>query len=639
MKKYLCLLATFLVLAVCCSCKHQNNEQMIFEPSCDLIYDTEILSDEEASSFCEKYGFYDTSLISDADGAALEDVLITSVAHDKAGVAYATGIENYGDGHVLLYVIEDGRERDCIRIDDVFDNSLCFVFGTEHGFENVHLFKENVLYSMDIDSMTCIPVLDLGAAGIELYDAPITFDNGSYVMMGSSGDIFKDEESSFGLWRITPKELSGERQTVRVGVCRYHLEWIEDEINEFNRTNEDYVIEVIHYEDDPLTMRTDILMSDGPDILIYGNDYRSELEGADIFAELDDVITDSDRFFPNLWDACRTDEGKRVWVTPYVTVECLFAMPGSFSHDLSFEDWSSFTGFVSLHSSCEHILRGDTSQGLTQEILPFLLNKAYKERELSESDVASLLEFCKAHGSSPYTETTGVAVQMTGGELMFLEVYGGVGSFLQYVLTNEYTGGSIDYIGYPFAEGPVFNTDLFFSVLDSSNNPDGAACVLNYLLSDEALTADTVNRLNYLPISKTACEANIQQVLGYYEDNRITDTEIYFSNSSGSGGISLPVLLQSAGDGDMGGEPSYDPNNVYRRAYGPAGRTLIDDPEDYIDDYYEFIGSAQGMLLYDQGVMDICNEELGGYFDGSRSIDDVSNVIASRVKIFIDEDN
>ncbi len=612
---------------------------MTFGAVADTVYDTEMLPEEEITAFCEKYAVSDSSFIGDADGAALEDVLITSVAHDRSGVAYATGIENHGDGHVLLYVVEDGQEKDCIRIDDVFDNNMCFVYGTEHGFENIHLYKDGVLYSVDMDSLICTPVLDMGAAGIELYDTPIVFDNGSYVLMGSAGDIFNDEESEFGLWRITPMELSGERQTVRVGVCRYHIDWIEEEINAFNRTNEDYVIEVIHYEDDPLTMRTDILMSDGPDILIYGNDYRSELEGSDVFIDLDDVITDSDRFFPNLWDACRTDEGKRVWVTPYVTVACLFAMPDSFPEGMSFGDWNSFAEYVSANPSYEHILRGDTTQELTQEILPFLLNKAYMDHELSESDVASLLEFCRENGKAPYTETTGVAVQMNDRELMFLEVYGGVGSFLQYVLANEYTGGSIDYIGYPFAEGPVFNTDLFFSILGNSNNPEGAKCVLNYLLSDEALTTDTANRLNYLPISQTACEANIEQVLGYYADNRITDTEIYFSNSTGVGGILLPVLLQSAGDGDTGGEPGYDPDNVYRREYGPAGRVLIDDPEDYIDDYYEFIGSARGMLLYDQGVMDICNEELGGYFDGSRTIDEVSGAIASRAKIYIDEDN
>ena len=99
----------------------------------------------------------------------------------------------------------------------------------------------------------------------------------------------------------------------------------------------------------------------------------------------------------------------------------------------------------------------------------------------------------------------------------------------------------------------------------------------------------------------------------------------------------LPVILQSEGDGDVYSEPSYDPDNVYRREYGPAGRVLIDNPEDYVERYLEFIGSAEGMLVYDQGIQNIWNEEIGGFYDGSRTLEDVCSVIASRAQLYIDE--
>ena len=64
---------------------------------------------------------------------------------------------------------------------------------------------------------------------------------------------------------------------------------------------------------------------------------------------------------------------------------------------------------------------------------------------------------------------------------------------------------------------------------------------------------------------------------------------------------------------------------------------ILSHPEDYIDSYFEFIGSAEGMLVYDQGIQDIWNEEIGGFYDGSRNLEDVCSVIASRAQLYIDE--
>ena len=636
--KTLLIIAVLFFVVVISSCSKKDEDKvLVFEGTVNQVYDSEMLTDSDADAFCEQYAVYEDPFIEYVDGVKYTDVLITSVAHDAEGVSYATGIKDYGDGHAWLYIIEDGKEQECIRIDNVMDNTMCFVFGTEHGFDGIRLFKEGVLYSFDRSTTTCTPELDLNVAGIELYRAPIVRDGGDYLLMGSAGDLFSDEDSQFGLWSITPHVLANERQTIKLGMCRDDIEWIDDAVSEFNRTNEEYVIEVVHYEDDPLTMRTDVLMSEGPDILVYDNEYRSELEGSGLFSDLDTIVTDTDRFFPNLWDSCKTSDGERLWVTPYVTVVNLFAMPGTIDDSMNFETISDLGNYIVSHPGYEHILRGDTEAVLIYEFLPFLLHKAYTDHELSQEDVMSLLDFCSRHGTAPYTETSGVAVQMADGELMFLEVYGGIGSFLQYVLTNEYTGGDIDYVGYPYTASLMFNSNMFISVMNNCNDPDGAAEVLNYLLSDEVLTSDIGNSIRQLPISQAACEKNIDSILGYYEDNRITDLGLHFSNNTGSGEMSLPVMLQSTGDGDVYSEPRYDPDNVYRREYGPAGRMLIDNPEDYIDDYYEFIASADGMLIYDQGVMNICNEELGGYYDGSRSAEDVSSVISSRAQIYIEE--
>ena len=628
-----------LMSLVSCS-KDKKDKELTFEGVPDQVYDCTLMPKEDEENFRSQYGIDSGEMIEDVDGISYNDMLITSLAHDSSGKTYAAAIKDYGDGNVRLYVTEDGKETDSILLDGIKDNTMCFVFGKEHGYsDGIRLYKDGILYRMDMSGMTCKGELDLNLAGIELYRGPIVYENGSFLLMGSAGDLFSDEDSQFGLWRITVKKPGKSRKTVKLGICRAEYDWIDDAVNDFNRTNEEYAIEVIHYEDDPLTMRTDILMSEGPDILLYDNEYRSELEGSGLFSDLDGIITDTDRFFPNLWDSCRTSGGERLWVTPFVTVVNLFAMPGTVGDGKGFEDMGVFGNYVMTHPSYEHILRYDTNEVFVHELLPFLLNRAYVDSELSEGDIYALLDFCRSNASAPYDETSGVAVQMAEGKLLFLEVYGGIGSFLQYVLVNEYTGGDIDYIGYPYTVSPMFRSDLFISVLNDCSNPGGAAAVLNYLLSDEVLSSDIGNCIMTLPISRNVCENNIDRIMRFYEENRITDTELYFSNNSGSGGISLPVMLQSSGDGDVYSEPRYDPDNVYRREYGPAGRMLIDNPEDYIDDYYEFIASADGMLIYDQGVMNICNEELGGYYDGSRSAEDVSSVIASRAQIYIEENS
>ena len=92
-------------------------------------------------------------------------------------------------------------------------------------------------------------------------------------------------------------------------------------------------------------------------------------------------------------------------------------------------------------------------------------------------------------------------------------------------------------------------------------------------------------------------------------------------------------------------KPSYtdDEGNVvtYDETYYVGNQEIIIEPMTDSEVAYltDFIKSLNNRSYNDNSIQSIIDEEASAYFAGQKSVDDVSSIIQSRVKIYVEETN
>lgn len=70
-----------------------------------------------------------------------------------------------------------------------------------------------------------------------------------------------------------------------------------------------------------------------------------------------------------------------------------------------------------------------------------------------------------------------------------------------------------------------------------------------------------------------------------------------------------------------------------------SGQEVIIEPatEEQVNKIIDFIKSVDQKISYNQSVMNIINEEVAGFFEGQKSVDEVAQIIQSRIGIYVKE--
>lgn len=175
-------------------------------------------------------------------------------------------------------------------------------------------------------------------------------------------------------------------------------------------------------------------------------------------------------------------------------------------------------------------------------------------------------------------------------------------------------GEPVTCIGFPTVDGTPGNT---LSVSDSygistkSSHKEGAWAFLEFLLSQD-------NSRNFYYFGFSAKQAELDKSL---ED--ATQAK-YVLDENGE-----PYL-------DENGEPIEQGHSSWGWSDGTSisGRVLTEEEVDMIK---EVIATARPTSSNDDQVMSIITEEAAGYFSGQKSVDEVADVIQSRVQLYISE--
>ena len=177
-----------------------------------------------------------------------------------------------------------------------------------------------------------------------------------------------------------------------------------------------------------------------------------------------------------------------------------------------------------------------------------------------------------------------------------------LGQFSDFSMTEKGTfGEEVTFIGFPAANknGSAINYSLSFAMSSKSANKEGAWEFLRYFLSYE-----------------------------YQKDNYGFPTNLKRYEELKKEAMQKPYYLD-----ENGNKVEYD------MTYYVGDVEIIIPPmtEEEVQEAEDFLFSLNQTSVYDEELLNIINEEAEAYFSGQKSAQEVSKIIQSRVKIYVNE--
>ena len=168
------------------------------------------------------------------------------------------------------------------------------------------------------------------------------------------------------------------------------------------------------------------------------------------------------------------------------------------------------------------------------------------------------------------------------------------------------------FVGFPREDGSTgnaFNSDATLCITTTCRDKAGAWAFIRSTLEE-----DFQKSLWNFPILKSAFEANAKEAMTQEYETDADGNQILDEN-----GNPIPI---STGGMSYGDEPMIELYAVTQEQYD-AVMAVIDSTTSFVD--------------YDQNVLNIISDEAAGYLAGSKTVEEASKLIQSRVSLYIQE--
>lgn len=452
------------------------------------------------------------------------------------------------------------------------------------------------------------------------------------------------------LHRVDASEIKEKK--VLTLACMY-LDWnLRSMIVEYNKTNDEYRINVVDYSeyatDDDYNagvtkLTTEIISGSVPDIFLTSNLPIDKYAAKGVIADLNTFMDGGnglsrDYFVPQVMSALEKD-GKLYELPTSFSVQTAYALSSIASQ---YDTWN----VAAVQDAMTQLQEGATvfSDGWTKNTalsnclsrnLSAFVDWTTGKCEFDSEAFQQLLAFCNSFpaetsdgdGAIAYASSADIAVddamwesdatRITNGKQLMstIEMY----SFDSYIWSVYAIRDKITFTGYPTEDGSgsSFGLQMPMAISSVTKYPDAAWDFVCSIIKK----MNTIDENNYyygFPISQAAFDAEMTDIM----------TEQYQLDENGE---------QVDWDGD--GEPDKAIRGSYETMEN--GETVYKDvyalTQEDIDQILGVINSTTSVYDYDQEILDIITDEVAAYFAGDKDVQTTASMIQSRVNLYVQE--
>jgi len=410
--------------------------------------------------------------------------------------------------------------------------------------------------------------------------------------------------------------------------CTYMTNSLMEQVVLFNNTSEKYCITIKNYDEyntagnyalGNIQLNKDIISGNMPDILLVDStlDIHS-LANKGVLANIGDLISQDEEladveYLTNVFKAFSVGD-ELYTVIPSFGVNTMIARKDMVGDR---KDWT-MTEFEAYRNTLPGDIKPFGNILLRDNIMYYMMQFCCSDFIDADTGICSFdsqefIAFLEFANTFPVELEVDYWNKYDGDMLdrayrdkkaILLECY--IGQFQQLVYDIHGTLGSdAMFVGFPGLSGnsSVISSDSDAFVLSAkSENLEGAWSFVRYYLTEEYQTKMLTESL---PVMKKAFEEQARQAMvGDYYVNEETGEKEFFDYTYLMNGeeIKLEPLSQEE-----------------------------------VDEICNFIYSIEKRRYDNQDILNIITEEAGSYFDGSKSAQDVAQIIQNRVQIYLDE--
>ena len=452
------------------------------------------------------------------------------------------------------------------------------------------------------------------------------------------------------LHRVDASEIKEKK--VLTLACMY-LDWnLRSMIVEYNKTNDEYRINVIDYSeyatDDDYNagvtkLTTEIISGSVPDIFLTSNLPIDKYAAKGVVADLNTFMDGGnglsrDYFVPQVMSALEKD-GKLYELPTSFSVQTAYALSSIASQ---YDTWN----VAAVQDAMTQLQEGATvfSNGWTKNMalsnclsrnLSAFVDWTTGKCEFDSEAFQQLLAFCNSFpaetsdgdGAIAYASSADIAVddamwdsdatRITNGKQLMSTI--GMYSFDSYIWNVYAIRDKITFTGYPTEDGSgsSFELQMPMAISSVTKYPDAAWDFVCSIIKK----MNTIDENNYyygFPISQAAFDAEMTDIM----------TEQYQLDENGE---------QVDWDGD--GEPDKAIRGSYETMEN--GETVYKDvyalTQEDIDQILGVISNTRSVYDYDQEILDIITDEVAAYFAGDKDVQTTASMIQSRVNLYVQE--
>lgn len=452
------------------------------------------------------------------------------------------------------------------------------------------------------------------------------------------------------LHRVDASEIKEKK--VLTLACMY-LDWnLRSMIVEYNKTNDEYRINVVDYSeyatDDDYNagvtkLTTEIISGSVPDIFLTSNLPIDKYAAKGVIADLNTFMDGGnglsrDYFVPQVMSALEKD-GKLYELPTSFSVQTAYALSSIASQ---YDTWN----VAAVQDAMTQLQEGATvfSDGWTKNTalsnclsrnLSAFVDWTTGKCEFDSEAFQQLLAFCNSFpaetsdgdGAIAYASSADIAIddamwesdatRITNGKQLMSTT--GMYSFDSYIWNVYAIRDKITFTGYPTEDGSgsSFELQMPMAISSVTKYPDAAWDFVCSIIKK----MNTIDENNYyygFPISQAAFDAEMTDIM----------TEQYQLDENGE---------QVDWDGD--GEPDKAIRGSYETMEN--GETVYKDvyalTQEDIDQILGVINSTRSVYDYDQEILDIITDEVAAYFAGDKDVQTTASMIQSRVNLYVQE--